>query len=142
MSAHLLPPGSIAAYVMMLVDHHGPSPFAWPAMSATERAADLAAWAIEDEDPRADRRHWRPVFTAGLHREMLHALNEECIGKLSTWADRVLEGEERTPWIQAREEARALLALNWHAPVTDSIGMLALLRSWGELSATAADAAA
>lgn len=145
MTTHLLPPGSLDAYVGMLAEHHGPSPFSWPAMTEAERATDLAAWALDGEEANAcpaARRHWRPVFVAGLHREMLRALVEECVGKLSTWADHVLEGEERAPWIQAREEALALLALDWHEPKTDSIGMLALLRSWGELSAAAANAAA
>lgn len=140
MTCSNLPPRSVDQYVVELANDHGPSPFSWPAVSGPERLADLTSWALEGEATSAcpaNVRSYRPVWASELHRAMLWALLDLVVvrDQDDRWGDRVRDEDERAAWRQAETEARALLALDWRAPVTDSIGMLALLRSWGELGA-------
>lgn len=135
-----LPPRSVDQYVVELANDHGPSPFSWPAVSAPERLADLTRWALEGEKESAcpaRERDYVYVHASELHRAMLWALLDLVLvrDQEDRWGDRVRDEDERAAWRQAEAEARALLALDWRAPVTDSIGLLALLRSWSEFGA-------
>lgn len=139
MTCSNLPPRSVDQYVVELANDHGPSPYLWPAMSATARLADLTRWALEGEQASAcpaRTRDYRPVWASGLHRAMLVALLDLVLvrDQEDRWGDRVRDEEERAAWRQAEQEARSLLSFDWRTEA-GTVGESMILASWGELRA-------